>query len=228
MTQGTDKTGAGIFMAHFFLSLPRNVIGSFKGWKIVWHLAAIVLTYSIVTSGFDWFYFRATRGLWPWAFPAAVIGMFLPVALPLLLLLAGSIFENAAVRRAAWAVGQAAFIGWLMASVYKAFTGRSHPPRDMGPDTSHLFQFGFLRGGIFWGWPSSHTVTAFAMAFTLVTLFPRRRWLAMLAIAYAFYIGLGVSMTIHWFSDFAAGAMIGAVIGVTVGKSFIKGSITRP
>jgi hypothetical protein len=27
-------------------------------------------------------------------------------------------------------------------------------------------------------------------------------------------------MTIHWFSDFAAGAIIGPVIGVTVGRCF--------
>jgi membrane-associated phospholipid phosphatase len=214
-------------MAHFFLSLPRNVIGTFKGWKIVWHLAAIVLTFIIAASGFDWIYYRSTRGLWPWAFPAAIIGMLLPITLPLLLWVAGSIFKNAPARRAAWAVGQAAFIGWLIASVYKAFTGRPHPPRDLGLDTSHIFHFGFMRGGIFWGWPSSHTVTAFAMALTLVTLFPQRRWLAMMAIAYAFYIGIGVSMTIHWFSDFAAGAIIGTIIGVTVGKSFLKGDITH-
>jgi membrane-associated phospholipid phosphatase len=27
-------------------------------------------------------------------------------------------------------------------------------------------------------------------------------------------------MTIHWFSDFVAGAIIGSVIGAVVGKSF--------
>jgi len=37
---------------------------------------------------------------------------------------------------------------------------------------------------------------------------------------YALYIGVGVSMTIHWFSDFVAGAIVGAVIGITVGNAF--------
>jgi hypothetical protein len=37
---------------------------------------------------------------------------------------------------------------------------------------------------------------------------------------YALYIGVGVSMTIHWFSDFVAGAIIGTVIGFTVGNVF--------
>ena len=58
------------------------------------------------------------------------------------------------------------------------------------------------------------------MAVTILTLFPKRRWLGCLAIAYALYVGIGVSMTIHWFSDFVAGAIIGSVIGAVVGKSF--------
>ncbi|HXB59002.1 MAG TPA: phosphatase PAP2 family protein, partial [Candidatus Acidoferrales bacterium] len=88
--------------------------------------------------------------------------------------------------------------------------------------TSHIFRFGFMRGGIFWGWPSSHTTTAFAMAFTLFTLFHRKKLLQVVVITYAFYIGVGVSMTIHWFSDFVAGAIIGMVIGITVGKSYLQ------
>jgi membrane-associated phospholipid phosphatase len=95
-----------------------------------------------------------------------------------------------------------------------------HPPREMGPDISHVFRFGFLRGGVFWGWPSSHTTIAFAMAVTIFTLLPKQRWAGYLALAYALYVGLGVSVTIHWFSDFVAGAIIGSVIGVIVGRSF--------
>jgi membrane-associated phospholipid phosphatase len=214
-------------MRYFFLTLPRNVIGCFAGWKIAWHLVAIALTSVLVLSDFDWRYFHSTRTLRPWGFPAVVIGMFLPLALPLLLLVAGAIYNNAMAMRTAWATGQAAFIGWFIASAYKAFTGRPPPPHAIMTDTSHIFHFGLLRGGIFWGWPSSHTVTAFAMAVTLVTLFPRRRWLGAMAILYAVYIGIGVSMTIHWFSDFAAGAIIGTVIGVTVGKNFLDTTTGR-
>ncbi|MCX6925306.1 MAG: phosphatase PAP2 family protein, partial [Verrucomicrobia bacterium] len=105
---------------------------------------------------------------------------------------------------------------------YKALTGRLHPARVLGPDISHMFRFGFLRGGVFWGWPSSHTTIAFAMAATVFTLFPKQRWLGCVAIAYALYIGVGVSTTIHWFSDFAAGAIIGTVIGTVVGRSFLR------
>jgi membrane-associated phospholipid phosphatase len=33
-------------------------------------------------------------------------------------------------------------------------------------------------------------------------------------------VGMGVSIRIHWFSEFLAGAIIGSVIGAVVGKSF--------
>jgi membrane-associated phospholipid phosphatase len=212
-------------MKEFVVTLPRNLVGCFKGWKLAGHAAAMLLTFILAASGFDWFYFCHTRRFWPWMFPAAIIGMFLPVVLPLVLLAAGRIYNDTRSARAGWAIGQAALIGWLISSVYKAFTGRPHPLRISETDTSHIFQFGFLRGGVFWGWPSSHSATAFAMALAVFTLFPRKRWLGLAAILYAFYIGLGVSMTIHWFSDFAAGAIIGTIAGITVGKSFLHHSV---
>ena len=58
------------------------------------------------------------------------------------------------------------------------------------------------------------------MSAALWTMFPKSRVVRCVALLYACYIGVGVSMTIHWFSDFVAGAIFGAVIGVTVGKVF--------
>jgi membrane-associated phospholipid phosphatase len=207
----------------FFSTLPRNILGCFRGRMIFWHFVAILLTVILVQSGFDWFYFSATRSpvLWHCMFPAAPIGGLVPLVLPVTLILSGFITSNAQTSRTGWAIGQAEFIGSLVSSAYKVFTGRAHPSMyGIGPDTSRVFHFGFLRGGAFWGWPSSHTTIAFAMAVTVFTLFPKQRWLGWLALAYAFYIGLGVSMTIHWFSDFVAGAIIGTAIGAVVGKSY--------
>lgn len=206
----------------FLSTLPRNIIGSFKSWNIIAHIAAAVLTLVLVTSGFDWIYFCSTRSheLRLWMFPAVIVGQRVPMVLPLLLLLTGILLEHAKTIRTAFAIGQAALIGWFISSCYKAVTGRDPLPRGIGIDTSRVFRFGFLRHGIFWGWPSSHTAVAFAMAVTLFTLFPQKRWVGIAAVIYALYIGVGVSMTIHWFSDFTAGALIGTVIGITVGKSF--------
>ena len=87
-------------------------------------------------------------------------------------------------------------------------------------DTSHGFQFGFFKGGVFLGWPSSHTTVAFAMSVCLITLYPKNKLLTVLALIYAIYVGLGVSVSIHWLSEFVAGAIIGSVVGLAVGRSF--------
>ena len=210
-------------MKQFFLTLPRNIIGCFGGRRILWHAVAIILTLILVTSGFDWSYFLSTRApvLRSWMFPAVAMGGLLPIVLPLLLLAIGLLAGSNRIRLTGWAVGQGELIGALVAAFYKAFTGRVHPPRSAGADLSHVFQFGLLRGGVFWGWPSSHTTVAFAMAVTIFTLWPKQRWLGTIAIIYAFYIGIGVSMTIHWCSDFLAGAIFGTVIGMVAGKSFL-------
>lgn len=209
-------------MNRFLSTLPRNVIGCFKRRNILCHLIAIVLTFILVTSSFDWFYFRSTRSpeIRAWMFPAVIVGQAVPMMLPPLFLLLGVVLGNTGIIRAAWAISQAAFIGWFISSCYKALTGRDPLPHGIGHDTSHVFRFGLLRHGIFWGWPSSHTAVAFAMAVTLLVMFPQKRLLCAAALFYAIYIGVGVSMTIHWFSDFVAGTLIGTAIGMTVGRSF--------
>jgi hypothetical protein len=51
-------------------------------------------------------------------------------------------------------------------------------------------------------------------------LWPKNKNVVLCALLYAFYVGLAVSVTIHWASEFVAGALIGAVIGMSVGRSF--------
>jgi membrane-associated phospholipid phosphatase len=109
----------------------------------------------------------------------------------------------------------------FISSTYKTFTGRIQPNlHDFVTNNSHAFNFGFYEHGIFWGWPSSHTTIAFAMAFTSIMIFRKSRTVFIFSVMYAFYIGIGVSLFIHWFSDFFAGAIIGTVIGIVVGGHF--------
>jgi hypothetical protein len=210
-------------MKLFFSTLPRNIIECFKGRMLIWHLTAIILTLALVVSGFDWQYFLCTRSpiLRLWLFPAVLIGGLLPIILPLTLFVLGSITASARTRLIARAVAQAEVIGGVVAAGYKAVTGRAHPGHGVTTDLSYVFKFGLLRGGVFWGWPSSHKTIAFAMAVTVFRLSPKQKWRGYLAITYALYVGLGVSMTIHWFSDFVAGAMVGTVVGTVVGDSFL-------
>jgi membrane-associated phospholipid phosphatase len=220
-------------MKQFWLTIPGNFAGFFKGRMMVWHLVAIALTAVLVLSGFDWIYYLATRhpGLRAWMWPAVIIGGLVPLTVPLFLIIVGFILQSARIKLTGWAIGQAALFGSLISSTFKAITGRAHPlhhGEENITDISRVFHFGWMRGGVFWGWPSSHTTIAFAMALTVFTLFPKRRWLGGAAILYAVYVGVGVSMTIHWFSDFVAGAIIGSVIGIVVGKSFLGEKHSTP
>jgi membrane-associated phospholipid phosphatase len=219
-----------------FYRLPRSAIAIFSSRNLLWQASAVALTIVIVTSGGDWAYYRWTRAdvFFALARPALRLGMLMPVLGPLVILVAGEVAKNRRLITTAWALGQAALLAYLITSCYKAITGRRPPPFH-GPfrtpaliDSSHGFQFGFLKGGIFWGWPSGHTTVAFSLALCLIMLYPKNKIIAFCALLYAFYIGLAVSVTIHWASEFVAGAIIGSVIGMTVGKSFrIKSSETQ-
>jgi hypothetical protein len=58
------------------------------------------------------------------------------------------------------------------------------------------------------------------MAVALAMLYPKNKVVLYCALLYALYVGLSVSTSIHWFSEFAAGVVIGSTIGLVVGKSF--------
>jgi len=215
-------------MRGFFYKILANFAGIFRGRNLLRHLAAIALTYLFVSTGFDWFFFQLTRNpiLQSLLFPAVLLGAFLPLFGILLFYLISAIKKKAKFIHISYALGQAALLGLSISDLYKFFTGRPGPPgfstRDLTTDISHIFRFGILRGGIFFGWPSTHTTVAFAMAFALIMLYPKNKRIRCAALIYAFYIGIGVSATIHWFSDFTAGAIIGSVIGIVVGHSFQK------
>lgn len=212
-------------MELLFLKAWENIADSYRGKNLRWHIIAITTTYMLVASGFDWNYYQFFLGspIYYFAFTTAAIGGLIPILAPVILLVYGKIRRSPKLTITAFAIAQSAIIGSIISSLYKAFTGRFHPSiAELSHiDISHVFQFGFLRGGIFWGWPSSHTTIAFAMVATLWALYPKNKFIKIISMIYAFYIGIGVSMTIHWFSDFVAGAIIGTVIGLVVGKAFL-------
>jgi hypothetical protein len=213
-------------MCGFFQDFLKNIKKIFWGRNLLWHLLAVALTYVLVATGFDWFFFQATRSpvlqaaLWP----AVPMGALIPLFGILIFFVFSSLKKNERLIATALALGQAALFGLLTSDFYKLFTGRPGPPDIFGnptiTDTSHIFHFGILQGGVFFGWSSSHTTVAFAMAVALIMLYFKNKWVRYAALIYALYIGISVSVTIHWFSDFAAGIIFGTVIGTIVGKSF--------
>ncbi len=206
----------------FFYGLPKNFTGIFWGKKLLWAALAATLTFACAASGFDWLYHTSSRTatLQSLAWPAVWLGFCIPIFAPAVALAWGAATKNSRTTNTGFALAQSAAVGWLVSAVYKFFTGRV-APANATRATSDTFKFGLGRGGVFNGWPSSHTTVAFAMAVALLTLYPKNRAVGYAALAYAAYIGLGVSVTIHWFSDFMAGIIFGSVVGYTIGKSFL-------
>ena len=213
-------------MKNILYKFKENLFGVFRGKNILWHLLACALTYIFVVSDFDWKYFLFFNGSTTQKvlFSAAVLGGLVPIILPITFYLVGKSKKSLMLLNVAFATIQAGVLGWFISSLYKTFTGRIEPPLFSGSlvDISRDFNFGFFNHGIFWGWPSSHTAVAFSIAVAIFVLYPKNLTVRIIAIISAFYIGIGVSMSIHWFSDFVAGAIIGSVIGFVVGKAFLN------
>jgi len=212
-------------MSTLFYKLFKNIATIYNKHNLFWQIIFIALTYIFIMTGFDWFYYQSTQRatIQSFLFPAVILGLFIPVFIPVIMFLYSKLTKNTRMLNAVYATIQAGLLGLGISSLYKVFTGRVGLPHTLASiDTSHIFHFGFLRGGAFQGWPSSHTSVAFAMSVALFTLYPENKIVKYTALIYALYIGLGISVSIHWFSDFIAGTILGTIIGISVGKSFLE------
>jgi membrane-associated phospholipid phosphatase len=91
-------------------------------------------------------------------------------------------------------------------------------------EASRTFRFGFVRGGIHYGWPSGHLAVNTAAVSSLLWFYPDNIPLKIAGGMYIAYLIFGVTAhegsTMHWFSDVVAGTLIGGAIGSTVGRNF--------
>lgn len=214
-------------MFSFGRNITSNIKAIFVGKNIMYFILAIILSITTVYSGLDWYYFSIFRNspLFDITYPAIAIGAFIPIFGTLIYLLIALYRSDKNSISTSKALIQASILGYLISTTLKIFTGRIQPPREYiqgMSDISHGFNFGFLENGIFWGWPSSHTTVAFAMMFVILIHYNKNKFIKFLAIFYAFYIGIGVSISIHWLSEFIVGAILGSLIGKIVGESFLE------
>jgi membrane-associated phospholipid phosphatase len=222
--QDSVKDTALIPITTVFYGMGRHMAGSFTYNYGLNYIVGIGATYGLVESGADWRWYKNAKDH-PWI-PntgriSVIVGPLVSVAVPLGLYLYGRSERDVDLQITGLALGQAAIDAAVITSVLKAFTGRPGPQHNLGTnDYSDEFRFGFLRGGIFQGWPSSHTAAAFAMATTLIGLYPDNTAIKIGGLAYATFIGIGVSTNIHWLSDVVAGGLIGYAIGTIVGNDY--------
>jgi membrane-associated phospholipid phosphatase len=206
-----------------------NFVDSYSGWNSLFHIAAIGITYVSVQTGFDAGVLRITSGMDP-AFSGLVghtgvmLGYFVPIIVPATMYFISD--NNRDLRYASYAVMQSVAVAFAVGSLLKAVTGRKGPDPD-DPDKDGLsqdFKFGFLEGGLHYGWPSGHLMVNTAMVTALVAYYPEKSWVK--NVAYGYLAFLTFSMLIHdrgrahWFSDIVAGGLMGFAFGTTIGKNF--------
>jgi membrane-associated phospholipid phosphatase len=215
---------------NLFGNFGNNILDSFKGKNIYFHLAAIGFTYILVYSNMDYYvenFFNENAEYGKYVRPVVYSGMFIPFVV------GGGLFADAKIQNnnetlgASFAVLQASLIEFLYNSTLKAITGRSNPDWRDNSDMDSLsktFQFGFLRGGIFWGWPSGHTASTMAVVSALTNYYADKTWLKIAGYSLVGYTIFGVSSVnrggMHWFSDAVAAALMSYAVGSTVGKYY--------
>lgn len=219
-------------MKAIFYKWTFVVVECFKGKNLLLFLLGIIITAAFSFSGIDWAYFlffKTHLSIQFYLFHAAPVGFFVPMIAPFIVLLAGELWRNKKIVNSAFALIQSGLLGLGFTIVLKIISGRKPPEylnqifsTTIPPDQSQVFDFGFIRNGIDYGWPSGHTAVAVAMSVTMMMLYPKNKVLWVVCWVYAAYIAFGMSTNMHWLSDIIAGGLLGGVIGVLVGRNFVN------
>jgi membrane-associated phospholipid phosphatase len=215
---------------YLFGNIGNNVVNSFKGDNLYYHLAGIASTAIIVSTNTDYYvhkFFYKHEYFGEAALPIIRAGIYIPFVTGGSLYAYGKLSKDDRAVAASFAVLQSSLIAFLYNSLLKAVTGRPNPDWQHNTDMKELsktFRFGFMRGGIFWGWPSGHTSSAMAVVSSLTSFYADKTWLKIAGYSLVAYMMFGVISLhqggMHWFSDAVAAALMSYAIGSTVGKYY--------
>ncbi len=243
--EGVSSTDDSLSQSHpnltLFGGLGNNILNSFGGDNLYYHLGAVAGTALIVPTDLDYkleHYFNTHPQYTGWAHGVGITGQDLPFIVGGGLLAYAELQSDNEVLGASFAVIQASLIAVTYNSILKAVTGRPGPNWKQNSnmeDLSETFRFGFFRGGIYWGWPSGHTVASMAVVSALTNYYPDKTWLKIAGYSVVAYTMAAVTANnrggMHWFSDAVAGALMSYTIGSTVGSYFrsaYTGAVSRP
>lgn len=215
---------------NLFGNFGNNFLDGFKGNNLYLQLSAVGATCLLVTTGADYsveHFFNTHPEYGSYGRGVFITGQYLPfIAGGSLLMYAGATRDKETLG-AAFAVIQASLMELMYNTALKAVTGRPGPDWRHNADMESLskeFRFGFLRGGVFWGWPSGHTAATMAVVSSLIGYYPHSTWLKVAGFSLVAYTIFAVSSVnrggMHWFSDAVAAALMSYAIGSTVGRYY--------
>ncbi len=223
----TNNQSPDLFL---FGNIGNNIVNSFKGDNLYLHLAGVASTILIVTTNTDYHvekFFNEHEQFGNAALPIIRSSLYIPFVTGGSLFLYGKMGKDDRAVAASFAVLQSSLVALGYNSLLKAITGRPNPDWQHHPDMKALsktFRFGFLRGGIYWGWPSGHTSSIMAVVSALTNFYSEKTWLKITGYSLVAYMMYGVSSLhrggMHWFSDAVAAAFMSYAIGSTIGKYY--------
>ena len=199
------------------------------GWPLGFHLLGGALTYKFSMENNDLmvarFAARQDQLVYGIAFtPGMMMGTIFPILVPGYMYF---ISDNRALNNTGAVAMQATAVAFLYNNILKAISAREHPDAELNSgERSRDFKWGFFRRGVFYGWPSGHSMTNAAMAMSIASYNRDKPLVVAGCTLYAGYIAtsmvLGAKGEAHWFSDAVAGTLMGASIGWYIGSVFYK------
>lgn len=202
---------------------------SFSGTNLLFHLGGLVASGAIIYSGTDYKvhnYFRENDGFDKFSVPGVYLGYIVPVVLGAGLWAEGLYNHSSGKYLAGCAVLQATVIAVSYSTVLKAITGRPNPKNEKFENDSYSkeFNFGFLKRGAHYGWPSGHLLVNIAAVTSCMSYYKNNALVNTLGVTYLGYLTASVisheKSTMHWTSDVVTGTLMGCAIGSSVGKFF--------
>ena len=159
--------------------------------------------------------------------PGLYVGYVAPALTPILTYTIGRFTNDEKLQITGMALVQTLMLSLAIQTPLKMITGRALPgivtelDHTRNPRTDNFSnEFSWFNMNPIGGWPSAHTLNAFAAAATISEIYYENVWLKVGVFSYAALIGLGVTLDVHWASEALAGALIGYAIGSSVGKSY--------
>lgn len=189
-------------------------------------------TWALIESGVDWRWRNIVYDntwLSNMGRPGLYIGYTVPGLAPVATYVAGLIAKDAKMQIAGMALTQSFLLTFAIQSPLKMITGRTLPgivteldhTRSTRSD-NFSNEFNWFGTNFVGGWPSGHTANAFAAAAVISEIYHDILWLKIAVFSYAAFIGMGVTLDVHWVSEALSGALIGYAIGKTIGRSYRK------
>ena len=212
--------------------LGHNMLLSAFGWPLGFHLLGGALTYKFSMENNDLmvarFAARHNNLAFNLAFgPGMMMGTIFPILVPGYMYF---ISDNKELNNTGAVAVQATAVAFLYNNILKAISGRAHPDaEDNTGERSRDFKWGFFRRGVFYGWPSGHSMTNASLAMSIASYNRDNPLVVAGCTLYMGYIAtsmvLGAKGEAHWFSDAVAGTLMGASIGWYIGSVFYKDKI---